>query len=280
MADGAAPSPATIADGPSFRAAVCVTFCACSAAPSPATIADGPSFRAAVCVTFSRVLRPPALHAGRRHPAPVEARPVLAHRRCPARGCAVRRTRDRPPRARETEVDPTGATLTPAPNPPKNNHRPPAAGCWPREGGSCDNPTSNAPPRRPEARSSPLRAFLLLGSRPGSSPPPRPTAKPTTSPAASPQTRRYVDGEEDSHRRSEEDSDRPSHLNGARASRDKMTDGTEPASCPEEVAEPAGGRGEAGSDACFAVLIASHGGPSRCASRGRDRGERRACTGA
>ena len=31
MADGAAPSPVTIADGPSFRAAVCVTFFACSA---------------------------------------------------------------------------------------------------------------------------------------------------------------------------------------------------------------------------------------------------------
>ena len=103
MADGAAPSPATIADGPSFRAAVCVTFCACSAAPSPATIADGPSFRAAVCVTFC------ACSARQRFTrAAVTLRPwkpVRYLRTDDARHAAAQSGEhaNRPPRARETE---------------------------------------------------------------------------------------------------------------------------------------------------------------------------------
>ena len=109
---------------------------------------------------------PPRYPTGRRR-VPLGAAPVLQDgRRSPAhppRRRAGRRTRDRPPRTRAAEVDPAGTALTLAPNPPKNDHRPPpAAGCWPTGGGSCDNCTCRwPPPRRPEARRTTSGPFFL-----------------------------------------------------------------------------------------------------------------------
>src|SRR5262249_40418142 len=136
----------------------------------------GPTFRAAVCVTFfAQRARQSATRRA------VALRPFLLrrYRRIDAARRSRRRARcrasDRPPRARVAQMDEARATLTLAPRPPTT----PAASCWPVPVARATTWTSHDHPRDDPRLGAPTSSLFSSGRPPRCSPPATLAAKRT-----------------------------------------------------------------------------------------------------